>query len=290
MSPAVVAVGGGHGLAVTLRACQPWAGELTAVVSVADDGGSSGQVRAWTGLPAPGDVRRCLTTLAEPARATLAAALERRFDGGDLAGHPTGNLLLAALTLETGDLATAIAEVARVLGVRATVLPATVGAVDLVATRGDGSVVRGQVAAEEAGRVDAVFLDPPERAAAPEAVLKAVAGADLVVLGPGSLYGSVLAAAVAEGLPAALAAARTVYVCNLRAPAPETGGYDVAAHVAALRRHGIEPDVVVAQRGGLAIGDVGGHAEVVEADVAAPSGHGHDPAALGAALRAVAAR
>src|SRR5687768_14429384 len=148
--PRVVAVGGGHGLAATLRACQPWAGELTAIVSVADDGGSSGRLRALLpNLPAPGDLRRCLTTLAGPERSTLAAALERRFQGGELDGHAAGNLLLVALADELGDFDAAVDELAAALGVRAKVIPAVLAAVELVG-ESDGGEVRGQVAVEAA--------------------------------------------------------------------------------------------------------------------------------------------
>lgn len=277
---AVVAIGGGHGLACTLRACRPWADELTAIVSVADDGGSSGRLRASTGLPAPGDLRRCLTGLADPTRATLARALERRFDG-----HAAGNLLLAGLAAEPGaDLAAAARYLGDLLGVpdHVRVLPASTAAVELTATLADGSTVRGQVAVEEAGGIDRVAVEPADASAPPDAV-DAVERADLVVLGPGSLYGSVLAAAVVPDLADALAktAALTVFVCNLRPRHPETAGYDVAAHVDALHRHGIEPDAVLTDPGGLPAGGI----EVIEAPIAKPSGLAHDPERLGEALR-----
>lgn len=287
--PAVVAVGGGHGLAVTLRACRPWAGRLTAVVSVADDGGSSGRIRAHTGLPAVGDIRRCLSALAAPEAAVLARAMERRFRDGELAGHAAGNLLLAALVAETGDLAAATRELARPLGLDdgCAVLPAATGPVHLVATLVDGREVRGQVAVEAAGGIDRVRLDPA--AVAPAAAVEAVAAADMVVLGPGSLFGSVLAAAVVPDLRDAIAAAagRRVFVANLRARPPETAGYDVAAHLAALDRHGVAVDAVVCHPGALALGQVAG-VEVVTAEVAGPNGLVHDPAKLGPVLRALA--
>ncbi len=290
----VAAIGGGHGLAATLRACAPWAGALTAVVSVADDGGSSGRIRATTGMPAPGDLRRCLSALAAPGRALVAAAMERRFDGGDLDGHAAGNVLLAALAAESGgDLSAAAAVVGELLGVpdHVRVLPASTRPVELVATTSSGVEVRGQVAVEACGEVDRVRLDPAVDAVAPDAAVAAVADADLVVLGPGSLYGSVLAAAVVPDLTDAVAKSSglRVFVCNLRARPPETGGYDVAAHVAALRRHGVEPDVVVVQAGGLPVGDLDG-VDVVAADLCRPSGLAHDPERLGAALRELASR
>ena len=278
----VVAIGGGHGLAMTLRACLPWTTALTAVVSVADDGGSSGQLRPVTGQPAPGDLRRCLSALA--SRRPLARAFERRFDG-----HPPGNLLLAALAAELGgDLTAAVAEAAALLEIpeHVQVLPSSTTVVDLVATTTAGETVRGQVAVEEAGDLHRVHLEPAP--ALPAAAAEAVAAADLVVLGPGSLYGSVLAAAAVPDLVDAVDATKAtrVLVCNLRPRPPETAGYDVAAHVSALRRHGVGLDVVVVQPGALATGDVG-DVEVVEADVAGASGLAHDPDRLGAVLQDV---
>jgi 2-phospho-L-lactate transferase/gluconeogenesis factor (CofD/UPF0052 family) len=235
--PRVVAVGGGHGLAATIRAVRRYASRVTAVVATADDGGSTGRLRSALDMPAPGDIRRCIEAMAGPEGTTLARALGYRFGGSDVEGHALGNLLLAGLHAVTGDFGAAV--------------------------------------------------DPPGAAAPAEAV-EAVLGADQVVLGPGSLFTSVLAAAVVEDVRDALkrTAARRVYVCNVRAEAGETRGYDVAAHVAALRRHGIEPDVVVAQRGALPLGDVG--AEVVEADVVRPHGLAHDPARLGDVLAGLA--
>jgi uncharacterized cofD-like protein len=258
-APRVVCIGGGHGLAVTLRACRPWAGELAAIVSVADDGGSSGRLRAdHPLLPAPGDLRRCLTTLADPGRATLAAALEHRVEG-----HAVGNLVLLALSDELGDFDAAVAALAETLGVTAQVFPAANEAVELVGN-GRDAVVRGQVAIEADPTVHTVRLDPPDPDV-PKAAVEAIEAADLVVLGPGSLYGSVLAAVVATGIREALArtAATVVLVHNLRIDGPDPD------HVAVLRRHGIDPDAVI---------EAG-------AEVARPNGLAHDPERLGAALQ-----
>lgn len=281
--PRVVAIGGGHGLAVTVRACRPWAGELTAVVSVADDGGSSGRLRAdHDGLPAPGDLRRCLTTLAAPHRELLAAALERRFERGDLAGHPAGNVVLAALVAECGELSAAAAALGEALGVEATVLPCTDESVTLVATTAGGEVV-GQVAIEAAGTVEHLRLDPPDPAA-PKEVDEALASADLVVLGPGSFYGSVLAAVVAPAMQRALAAspARKVLVHNLFTVE------SIGERLGTMAAHGVGVDVVIAQTG-TAAPDRGG-VEVVRADVARSNGLAHDPQALGEVLRGLSAR
>jgi 2-phospho-L-lactate transferase/gluconeogenesis factor (CofD/UPF0052 family) len=260
--PRVVAVGGGHGLAATLRAAHRYAGHTTAVVATADDGGSTGRLRSALDMPAPGDVRRCVEAMAEDNGSALAAALEYRFAGSDVEGHALGNLLLAALH-------------------------ATVDPVVLRAEATGGRRVTGQVAIARTVGVERVMVEPPT-ARVPDEVVDALAEAHQVVLGPGSLYTSVLAAAVVDDVRDALkrSPGRTVYVCNVRAEAGETRAYDVAAHVGALGRHGIEPDVVVAQRGALAVGDP--VVEVVEADVVRPHGLAHDPALLGDVLARLA--
>jgi uncharacterized cofD-like protein len=281
----VVAIGGGHGLAVSLRAIAPWAHQVTAVVSTADDGGSTGRLRESWDVPALGDVRRCLAALADPTN-VWARLVERRFDAGELAGHAVGNLLLLALTEELGDLQAACDEVARTAGIdlaRARVVPVTDDAVVLHGLTRQHAEVVGQVTVAETAGLTDVWVDP-ECTAASRLAIDAIAAADLVVLGPGSLYTSVLAAAVVGDIRKALAdtRARVVYVANLRAEQVECHGYDLAAHVAALTRHGIHPDVVVAHAGALPMGEV--DVKVVEAPVARPDGLLHDPTALGALL------
>jgi uncharacterized cofD-like protein len=312
----VVAVGGGHGLAVTIRAARRYAAHVTAVVATADDGGSTGRLRRGMALPAPGDLRRCLEAMAEPvppagpafpagdpppgggsvsAGGPLVEAFEYRFGGTDVEGHALGNLLLAALSEVTGDFAAAVDEVGRLLGLDpdvARVLPATVEPVRLRGITEDGREVLGQVAVAATGGIARVALDPPG-ARAPAGVVDAVKAADQVVLGPGSLYTSVLAAAMVDELRAAVAAtgAQRVYVCNLRAEAAETPGYDVRRHVEAVRAHGVEVDVVLVHRpdsgaGGCDAG-AGPGVRVVVADVARPHGLAHDSVKLGSALAAL---
>jgi uncharacterized cofD-like protein len=293
--PRVAVVGGGHGLAATIRAARSYAGQLTAVVATADDGGSTGRLRSAIDMPAPGDVRRCVEAMAGDADGLLARALEYRFAGSDVEGHALGNLLLAGLQSVTGDFAAAVEELSRLVGVDpcGRVLPATTDPVVLQAETTDGRRVTGQVAISATVDIERVVLQPAD-AAVPSDAVDALVDADQVVLGPGSLYTSVLAAAVVEGVRDALkrTAGRRVYVCNVRAELAETRGYDVAAHLDALHRHGIEADVVLAQRGALPQGDVGhvggagvgAGVEVVEADVVRPNGRAHDPALLGAAL------
>ena len=290
-APHVVAVGGGHGLAATIRAARRYAGRTTAVVSTADDGGSTGRLRSALDMPAPGDLRRCVEAMAGEDAPPLTRALDYRFAGSDVAGHALGNLLLAGLHTVTGDFVAAVDELSRVAGVDPAVgrvLPATVDPVVLRAEVADGCHVTGQVAITRSVGIERVVVDPAD-AAVPADAVEALLDADQVVLGPGSLFTSVLAAAVVDGVREALkrSPARRVYVCNVRAELGETRGYDVAAHVAALRRHEIEPDVVLAQRGALPLGRVG--VEVVEADLVRPNGLAHDAVLLGAALSGLVA-
>ena len=282
--PAVVAIGGGHGLATSLAAIRRYAGSVTAVVSVADDGGSSGRLRELLGIPAPGDLRKCLGALL-PAPSPLGRALEHRFvGGGELDGHAFGNLLIAALAATLGDFVAGMEEACRLLGTVGAVLPATTGPVVLKAEAA-GSELEGQVRIMATRGVTRVSLVPPD-APAPDAVLEAIAHADQVVLGPGSLYTSVLAACAPPAVRDAIAsaAATCVYVCNLREQVPETSGYDVAAHVRALEAHGVEPDWVIADTAHVELGDIPPGSHVVTGAFAAPGGHVHDAALLGEAL------
>jgi len=282
-APRVVAIGGGHGLAQSLRAARQYACELTAVVSVADDGGSSGRLRELLSIPAPGDLRRCIGALL-PEASPLAEALEHRFASGELAGHAFGNLLIAALASMTGDFVSGVEEAARMLGAVGRVLPATVVPVVLKAQTASGELI-GQVRVSRGGEIATVSLVPPD-AAPPPAVLQAIAEADQIVLGPGSLFTSVLAACVVPGIREGLRAARArrVYVANLREQLPETAGFDVARLLESLRAHGVEVDVVVADPAALALGEFPDDVALEIADVAGAGFREHDPKLLGAEL------
>jgi uncharacterized cofD-like protein len=262
----VTAIGGGHGLAVTLRAASTYAESLTAVVTVADDGGSSGRLREATGLPAMGDIRHCLSALAEPS--VLGEVFEHRFTD-DLHGHALGNLVIAALAQRIG-FRPAIDELTRLLAVPARVLPATEAPVELVAVTADG-VVHGQVAIQQSTGIKHVSLEPADPPADADAVA-AIVAADQIVIGPGSLFTSVLAALAVPGIRQAVtdSKATVVYVCNLRPQLPETAGFEPDDHVDALRVHGIDPDV-----------------DVADQVLATPYGRGHDPALLAAALESL---
>ncbi len=280
--PAVVAVGGGHGLATTLRAARWYAGRLSAVVSVADDGGSTGRLRAASPRPAPGDLRKCLVALAGSDQ-PIVGAMEHRFASGELDGHAFGNLLIAALEESEGSLVAALDEAGRLLDCVGRVLPTTTEPVELRARVDSGALVRGQVAVGERADLRTVTVEPADAPACDLAV-QAVLDADQVVLGPGSLYTSVLAATAVRGIAEAVRATRAqvVYVCNLHPQVSETAGYRVGDHVDALARHGLVPDVVLYDPTTIqGADDVAG---ARPASIARPSGLAHDPALLGMAL------
>ena len=288
----VVGIGGGHGLAVTLKAALGYADEVTAVVTVADDGGSSGRLTRELGIPPPGDIRNCLVAMAE--NRDMAALYRHRFETGELTGHAAGNLIIAALTEMTGDFNAAVAEAGRQLGARGRVLPATTKLVDLHA-RVAGGVVRGQVAvAHSAAPIQAVYLDPPDPPAN-EAAVGAIAGADQIVLGPGSLFTSLIATLMVPGIRKALqeTAALRVFVCNTRQQKGETEGLDAAALIGAVLAHAgpFSVDVALVQYPEVpsegvrveerALSSTG--VDFVTVDVARADGS-HDPERLGRVL------
>jgi uncharacterized cofD-like protein len=294
----VVALGGGHGLAVTLTALRLLLVEPTAVVAVADDGGSSGRLRRDFGLLPPGDLRKALLALADPA-AEARELFAYRFERGDLAGHNLGNLAMAALADLRGGFLEGLATAAAWLRVHGQVLPSTLVPVRL---RGvvDGAEIEGQVAIGQArGRVEGVWLDPPRPAAVPAAVA-AVRAAELVLLGPGSTFTSVVPNLLVPELGGAVAAAsdRVVYVCNLEAQQGETSGFPPEGHLAAILAHCPElrvaqvlcqppGDAAAADREVSAFAELG--ARVVHAEVAADDAPGrHDPARLATALKELA--
>ena len=275
--PRVVAIGGGHGLAATLRAVRTYTDRVTAIVSVADDGGSSGRLRELLHIIPPGDLRKCLIALAEPG-SPLATAFDYRFDQEELAGHALGNLVLAGLMDASGDPVSALDEACRLLGVRGRVLPSSTEPVVLKADAACGEVT-GQVAVNGTDhilRVSLVPADPP----APGAAIAALADADQIVLGPGSLFTSVLAAVAVPQILEAVntSSAQRVYLCNLRPQDTETAGYDVARHVSALLAHGVEVDRVVCDSSGIAVGAT--PVPVVDVPLAKANGLAHDPARL----------
>jgi uncharacterized cofD-like protein len=306
----VVAFGGGHGLAAALAAWRRITPEVTAVVTVADDGGSSGRIRREMPVLPPGDLRMALAALAGQNERTqfVAELLQHRLGGtGALAGHPVGNLVLTGLVeMHDGDTVRALDVLGGLLGICGRVLPMADVPLDLVArvesTDPDDPArtrtIRGQVAiASTPGRVRHIVLSPPDPPVSP-AVLEAIATADVVSLGPGSWYTSVLPHLLVPQLRAALAAApaRVVVVLNLEPQPGETDGFSPEEHLSVLQAHlgGVALHTVIADaesvvdRHGLlsAVHDCG--AELVLAPVAELNGAPrHDPVRLAAALASV---
>jgi uncharacterized cofD-like protein len=307
--PRVVALGGGHGLAAALAAWRRITPQLTAVVTVADDGGSSGRIRRELPVLPPGDLRMALAALASENERTQAMAqlLQHRFGGtGVLAGHPVGNLVLTGLAeMHGGDMVRALDDLCQLLGARGRVLPMADVPLDLVAqvesVDPDDPArvrrIRGQVAiAGTSGRVRDIVVSPADPPVSP-AVLDAIATADVVSLGPGSWYTSVLPHLLVPRLRAALEAtdARVVVVLNLEPQPGETDGFSPEEHLTVLQAHlgGVALHTVIADadsvvdRHGLlsAVHECG--AELVLAPVALDGAPRHDPARLAQALATV---
>src|SRR3954463_4919739 len=233
----VVCLGGGTGLSMILRGLKHHA-NVTAVVTTTDDGGSSGRLRRDFGMPAPGDVRHCLSALAED-ESLVGQLFEHRFATGELAGHSFGNLFLAGLTDLLGSFDQAVSESARVLAVAGRVVPSTTDIVELVAEFDDGSTVRGETAIAALGRpVPPVRLAPPAPPAHPRA-LQAIERPHLIVMGPGSLFTSTLPPLLVPGIREAVQAAKVprIYVCNLLQQPGETEGYRASDHIARIYEH-----------------------------------------------------
>lgn len=242
--PRVVAIGGGTGLSTLLRGLKEHTSNLTAVVTVADDGGSSGVLRRELGIPPVGDLRNCIVALAD-AEPLMNELLQYRFPVGDdpdtsgLGGHPVGNLLLAAMTaVEDGDFEEGVRRLNRILAVRGQVVPVSATPLTLHARCRDGTVVDGQSRIMRTSGIDRVWITP-EDVDASEDALAAIADAELIVLGPGSLYTSLLPSLLVPAIRDAVLAARAprLYVCNVATQEGETDGLDLAAHVDALVAH-----------------------------------------------------
>ncbi|WP_052667611.1 gluconeogenesis factor YvcK family protein [Nitriliruptor alkaliphilus] len=289
-----VAIGGGHGLSRSLGALRRVVDHVTAVVTVADDGGSSGRLRRDLDVVAPGDLRMALAALAGDRG--LADLLQYRFPRGELAGHSLGNLVLVALQdLAAGDMVDALDRACRFLDVPGRVLPCTDVPVTLHARTGDQEV-SGQAAIGTTPRLDQVWLDPPSPPATAAAVA-AIRQADLLVLGPGSLYTSLLPNLLVPGVARAVTAsnAPVVLVANLREQPGETEGMSLIAHLDALAEHvpDLTIDVLIAHDGGEPAG--GAPLHVDETALAGRVGRavvrdlldgqdGHDPVVLGRCL------
>jgi len=307
--PRVVAIGGGTGLSTLLRGLKEHTSNLTAIVTVADDGGSSGVLRAGLGIPPVGDIRMCLAALAD-AEPLMSEVLQYRFpdgDGGDthgLAGHALGNLLIAAMTaVEGGNFEDGIRAMNRILAVRGRVLPVSSTPLTLHARLADGSVVDGQSLIMRTTGIEQVWLTPGDVSPSEEA-LAAIAEAELIVLGPGSLYTSLLPTLLIPAIRDAVGAAEAprVFVCNVATQVGETAGFDLAGHIEAIEAQtgaGLI-DVVLANNAFTALAPPDWPAEPVRLrwppnvatiprlvldDVVDPAyAHHHDPTHLASAL------
>jgi uncharacterized cofD-like protein len=305
--PRIVAIGGGTGLSSLLRGLKELTSNITAVVTVADDGGSSGRLREELGVPPMGDIRNCMAALAD-AEPAMTRLLQYRFEANGrqprtLEGHAVGNLLIAALTDIEGDFEEAVRQANRVLAVRGKVVPAAPVPITLHAELSDGDVIAGQSLIARARGIERVWITPADARACDEAV-EAIAAADLIVLGPGSLFTSLLPNLLVPGIRAALEAtsAPRLFVSNVATQIGETEGFMLADHLAVLRNHGLGGliDAVLANDNYTARAPAGYPAAPVRVDVTPRKGdvpaiiardvvddahaHQHDPHKLAAAV------
>ncbi|HEX8941387.1 MAG TPA: gluconeogenesis factor YvcK family protein [Candidatus Limnocylindrales bacterium] len=239
--PRIVAIGGGTGLSTLLRGLKEHSSNITAIVAMADDGGSTGALRQALGVPPVGDIRNCIVALAD-AEPLMGRLLQYRFpeeQAGSLAGHAVGNLLIAAMTsIQGDDFEEAVREMNRVLAVRGKVVPSSPVPLTLHARLRDGSEVTGQSRITRTASIEQVWLSPSGVAACEDA-LRAIEEADLIVLGPGSLYTSILPSLLVDPLREAVLAspALRLFICNVATQRGETEGYDLADHVVGLEQH-----------------------------------------------------
>ena len=300
--PRIAAIGGGTGLSTFLRGIKERTSNVTGVVTVSDDGGSSGRLRSELGILPPGDIRNCIVALAE-AEPLMKELFEYRFtEGNGLAGHSFGNLFIAAMSGVTGNFEQAVSESSRVLKVTGRIVPSTLVDVRLTADMADGSVVLGETnIAASPKRIRDVKVSPANPEAF-DAAVNAIRDAELTVIGPGSLYTSLIPNLLIPGIARALIESDepVVYVCNIATQPGETDGYDLRDHLQAINRHlpGLKIDFVVANSNMSPLGPDFPSSELVEAGDYRPSagrlisadlmndgfrGH-HDPTKLASVL------
>ncbi len=250
----IVAIGGGTGLATLLSGLKQFVGEgcsevdivreLAAIVAVSDDGGSSGRLREELGVPPPGDIRNCMVALSEDSL-LLSKLFKYRFSGnGDLAGHSFGNIFLAALSDITGDFAEAVKLSSEILASKGHIFPATVSDVRIAARLTDGTIVNGETnIGRVGGRIERLYLEPETCEPMPEAIA-AIAGADIITVGPGSLFTSLLPPLLVRGVAEAISKspAEKVFVCNLMTQPGETDGFTARRHLEVIREYVTEFD------------------------------------------------
>ena len=234
----VVTIGGGTGLSVLLRGLKKYPLDITAVVTVADDGGSSGKIRSDMNIPSPGDIRNVIAALSD-VEPYLEKMFQYRFDSGEVKGHPVGNLMIAAMTDIHGDFSTAVKVMSRILNVRGTVLPTTNDIATLNAVLSTGEIIRGESSITEAGgEIDHVYITP-SRVKPNEDVLRAIEEADYIIMGPGSLYTSIIPNLVISQVSDKIreSKAKKIYVCNVMTQHGETDNYTVSEHITAINKH-----------------------------------------------------
>ena len=302
--PRIVALGGGTGLSTLLRGLKAYSANITAVVAVADDGGSSGRLRQQLGIVPPGDIRNCIAALAD-AEPLMTQLMQYRFPpGSGLDDHAFGNLFIAAMTAVTGDFDEAVRESNRVLAVRGQVLPATSVPLNLTARLESGRFISGQAAVSQATEpIARVQIDPSDVRANPEAIER-ILEADLIVIGPGSLYSSVLPNLLISDIHDALSGAEglRVYVCNVATQPGETDGYSASRHLTTLFDHAGDElfDMVLLNRNRSARRPSGWQGQAVQLDtrqleelpvvvveddvIDDQNAHHHDPDKLAAVL------
>lgn len=237
--PRIVAVGGGTGLSMLLSGAKNITNNLTAIVSVGDDGGSSGRLREEMGILPPGDIRHCITALADDEDLVNKLFKYRFTNGEGLEGHSFGNLFLTALYDITGDMVSAVRASSRVLSIRGRVLPATLDDMKLVAEMEDGRIIHGESTIPEAhGKIKRLFTEPANCKALPD-VIQAIRDAELIILGPGSLYTSVIPNLLVKEISKEIikSKAKKIYVCNIMTQPGETDNYTVSDHLKALIQH-----------------------------------------------------
>ncbi len=247
--PRFAAIGGGTGLHNLLRGLKRYTNNLTAVVTVADDGGSSGRFRRDLGIIPPGDIRNCLVALAE-AEPLLEDLFQYRFtDGDELRGHAVGNIFLAAMTRVVGSFDKAVEELSKVLAIRGKVLPSALEPVVLVAQMADGSIIRGESSIPRAGK-RLVELTLETRMSANPQAIRAIEEADYILIGPGSLYTSIIPNLLLDGISEAinLSRAKKIYICNIMTQPGETDGFTAQDHIRALLKYIDHIDYIILNR------------------------------------------
>ncbi|MCG2677332.1 YvcK family protein [bacterium] len=237
--PRIVGIGGGYGLSSLLKGIKEYTSNLSAIVTMADSGGSSGRLREDFAMPPPGDIRNCLVALAdtEPLMEDL---FQHRFKGpSELKGHSFGNLFITAMSEVTKNFASAVRASSKILAIRGQVLPSTLSDVSLQAKMKDGRIVKGEAAIPEAeGEIEEIFLAPSDAPSNPE-TLKAIKEAEIIIIGPGSLYTSVMPNLLTKGMIETIENSKAIkiYVCNVMTQAGETDNYSASDHIEAIYKH-----------------------------------------------------